>query len=102
MGLFCLAKKEIKEDLGIQTVQNIYQDLQIDQKLSVKGESGFTWWGHRLAQRIWADPPLEDREIVITRVHAETDFLKWPDPTAEIDNFLAEAMIMASLNGYVV
>jgi hypothetical protein len=59
-------------------------------------------WGHRLAQKIWADPPLEDREIPITRVHAETDFLKYPEPTAEIDNSLAEAMIMASLHGYVI
>jgi hypothetical protein len=66
----------LKEDLGIATVQNIYQDLQIDQKWSMTDERGFTWWGHRLAQRIWADPPLEDREIPITRVHAETDFLK--------------------------
>jgi hypothetical protein len=76
----------LKEDLGNQIVENFYQDLQIDPKLSVKGERGFTWWGHRLAQRIWADPPLEDREIAITRVHAETDFLKYPEPKAKIDN----------------
>jgi hypothetical protein len=92
----------LKEDLGNQIVENIYQDLQIDPKLSVKGERGFTWWGHRLAQKIWADPPLEDREIAITRVHAETDFLKYPEPKAKIDNYLARKMMMASLNGYVV
>jgi hypothetical protein len=45
---------------------------------------------------------LEDREIAITRVHAETDFLKYPEPTAKIDNYLARKMMMASLNGYVV
>ena len=92
----------LKEDLGNQIVENIYHELQIDPKWSFKGERGFTWWGHRLAQRIWADPPLEDRKIAITRVHAETDFLKYSEPTAEINNSLAEAMIMASLNGYVV
>jgi hypothetical protein len=31
----------LKEDLGNQIVENIYQDLQIDPKLSVKGERGF-------------------------------------------------------------
>jgi hypothetical protein len=92
----------LKKGLGIQTVQNIYQDLEIGQKWSITDERGFTWWGHRLAQKIWADPPLEDREIPITRVHAETDFLKYPDSKAEIDNYLARAMMTASLNGYVV
>ena len=55
----------LKEDLGNQIVENIYHDLQIDPKWSVKGERGFTWWGHRLAQKIWADPPLKDPSLGI-------------------------------------
>jgi hypothetical protein len=35
-------------------------------------------------------------------MHAETDFLKYPEPKAKIDNYLARKMMMASLNGYVV
>jgi hypothetical protein len=75
--------------------------MKIDREWSVNGRRQFAWWGHRLAQRIWADPPFDDEGIVITRLHARTDLINnfRPDPRRLGD--LAFLMRRASLSGLV-
>ena len=46
---------------GEAVVQRLYQMMQIDDKWSTRNGAGFTWWGHRLAQRVWADAERHDQ-----------------------------------------
>jgi len=41
-------------DPGLAVVEHLYKQMQIDAQWSVRQERGFTWWGDRLAQRVWA------------------------------------------------
>jgi hypothetical protein len=62
-------------DVGLEVVRFVYDRMKIDQEWSVWHQRGFTWWGHWLAQHIWADPCFEDQGLLISRVHARTDLL---------------------------
>ena len=64
------------EDVGPQVLEYMFRSLQIDPKWSIREPRKFTWWGHRLAQKVWADPVHKDQGYGIVRVHAETDLLK--------------------------
>jgi hypothetical protein len=35
------------DDVGIQTVQEIYNSLQVDEEWSIREERGFTWWANQ-------------------------------------------------------
>jgi hypothetical protein len=66
-------------------------------------DRGFTWWPHRLAQRVWASAPVEQDGLPLVRVHAETDLFQvgaadWEQvaPTFEA------ASMFASTSGYVL
>jgi hypothetical protein len=62
----------VELDLGQRVVAEVYRTMQIDAEWSVRHARGFTWWGHRLAQRVWAEPARQDQEMQITALHAET------------------------------
>jgi len=64
------------EDVGPQVIDYVFRSLQIDPKWSIREARKFTWWGHRLAQKVWADPVRMVQGYGIVRVHAETDLLK--------------------------
>lgn len=50
--------------------------MAIDERWSVREARGFTWWGHRLAQRVWAEPARESHGASVVRIHAETAVLR--------------------------
>jgi hypothetical protein len=91
-----------KDHAGVQIVKDIFANMKIDKKWSIASDRTFTWWGHRFAQRVWADAPIKSSGTVLTKIHAETDFLKFQRPSADLDAFLALVAKMASLNGYIV
>jgi hypothetical protein len=91
-----------KDDAGVQIVKDIFANMKIDKKWSIASDRTFTWWGHRFAQKVWADLPIESSGTILTKVHAETDFLKIQKPSADLDAFLALVAKMTSLNGYIV
>ena len=91
-----------KDHAGVQIVKDIFANMKIDKKWSIASDRTFTWWGHRFAQKVWADAPIKSSGTILTKVHAETDFLKFQNPSADIDDFLAIVAKMASLNGYIV
>src|SRR5438034_671528 len=41
-------------DLGLEVLDFVSMSMQIDDSWSVRTARGFTWWGHRLAQRVSA------------------------------------------------
>jgi hypothetical protein len=89
------------DDVGIQTVQEIYNSLQVDEEWSIQEERGFTWWANRFKQTIWADQPIEDDDLHISRVHVETEFLKYPKRSEKADTQLARMLTISSLNGLI-
>ena len=91
----------IKDDVGIQTVQEIYNSLQVDEEWSIREERGFTWWANQFKQTIWADQPIEDDDLHISRVHVETEFLKYPKRFQKVDTQLAMMMNLSTLSGLI-
>jgi hypothetical protein len=63
----------VSDDAGTQTVREVFEALQIDADWSTWSDRGFTWWPHRLAQRVWAEIPTENDGVSVMRVNAETD-----------------------------
>lgn len=71
-------KAELKEDLapGLAVVRFAYDNSRVDPDWSQRDARGFTWWGHRLPQRIWAERSIDDAGIAITRVLASTEVVR--------------------------
>jgi len=89
-------------DAGITAVRKIFQVLKIDKEWSLISERGFTWWGHRYAQRVWAEEPFEGGGIPIIRINAETEFLINPKNSAKAKDHLAIYLMATSLYGLTV
>lgn len=66
-----------RDDAGPEVILFVYcTSLRIDDEWSVEMPGGFTWWGHGLAQRVWAEECRRDQGVDVTLMHAETDFLR--------------------------
>jgi hypothetical protein len=88
-------------DVGPQVLDQVYKQMKIDREWSVKANRQFVWWGHRLAQRVWAEPPYQDEEFTIIRMHARTDVVTGFRPTQQRLGSLAALVRRASLSGLV-
>lgn len=88
-------------ELGLQLVDGIYRDMMIDSEWSIREARGFTWWGHRFAQRVTVDLPRLDNGFNVFRIRAETEMLK--DIREEVDtaNKIALLNAMATTSAYV-
>jgi len=87
-------------DPGLAVVEHLYKQMQIDAAWSVRRERGFTWWGDRLAQRVWASTSEKRLDDSVWQVHIETDLVRDvqdPDPFPA----LAELNRLASLSACV-
>lgn len=63
-------------DVGPQVLDDLFQRMMIDREWSVRSDRSFTWWGHHLAQRVWAEPCRQDHGYGLVCVRAETDLLR--------------------------
>lgn len=88
-------------DPGLEVLQFVYTSMQIDEAWSVREPRRFTWWGHRLAQRIWAEPPRASEGFEVSRVHAETDLLRRVSGRPGLLDQLAALNRFASLSALV-
>lgn len=70
-------------DPGLELLAHLYETLHPGPEWCVTQPRGFTWWGHRLAQRVWAEPPRRDGGPRC-HVHVVSDVLRDvpDDPTA--------------------
>jgi hypothetical protein len=88
-------------DPGLQVVEFAYRTMGIDDEWSIREPRGFTWWGHRLAQRVWAEPARTSEGFEVYRVHAETALLRDVGDHENLSESLAVLNQFASLNAYV-
>jgi hypothetical protein len=88
-------------DIGLRVLDHAYKQMKVDREWSANIERGFVWWGHRLAQWVWAEPCFDDDGIIIARLHARTDVLTGFAPTPEQLRALIPFLRMASLSGLV-
>jgi CheY-like chemotaxis protein len=94
-------KRRIEGDVGPEVVDFVFREMHIDAEWSTRNERGFTWWGHGLAQRLWADPVfLEDGDETV-RVHAETDVLRNVPDDLKTAQALGVINTGASLSAFV-
>jgi hypothetical protein len=92
---------QIEGDVGPQLLAFIYEQMKIDPEWSVREERSLTWWGHRLAQRIWAETVIIEDGDEIVRIHAETDVLRNVNTEAHATQSLSILNRNASLSAYV-
>lgn len=80
-------------DLGRKIVKEIYDAMMIDAEWSVREPRGFTWWGHRLAQRVTADVGRMDHGFEVFRIRLESDVL------AGVPETMTVPAVLSALNG---
>ena len=88
-----------KPDVGVRVAGFVYRLLQIDAEWTAPRDRGFAWWPGTFAQSVWAEPPYEDGDVTLSRVHVQTDLLRgMPDAGVPA---LAPYMRAAALSGFV-
>ena len=60
------------QELGDKVLEYLFKTLAIDQEWSLRDKTGFTWWPHRLPQRVWFEPLRTEDGSAYIRIHAET------------------------------
>jgi hypothetical protein len=98
--LIFMARRKI--DCGMEVVQHLFSVLPMEEDWCTREERGFTWWGERLAQRIWAGPAEQVDGATVWKVHAQTDFLRNFVDTDEDLGLLTQVASHASLGGGLV
>lgn len=88
------------EALGQDILEHLFKVLMIDEEWALREPRGFTWWAHRLAQRVWVEPLPEYREPPVVRVQAETALLRDVPDTMANRARLDVMNKVASLNTY--
>lgn len=85
-------------DLGLQVIDHVFKIMDIDRESSIREDRGFQWWGKDLAQRVWADPPIKSRGVLVSRLHARADLLDGFTPSKTNLSQLNEVAAQASLS----
>jgi hypothetical protein len=96
-----LSVPEGEHDLGPAVLDYVYALLQIEERWTVREDRGFSWWPHRHAQRVWAEPPRVSRGERVTLLRAETRFVRNVPDTAWTEKFIAETNAFANLSALV-
>ena len=89
-------------DPGLAVVAHLFDQMQIDPKWAVRRERGFTWWGARLAQRVWASASEQRCGDSVWQVHIVTDVVKEVRLTPDPFPVLAELNRLATFSACVL
>jgi hypothetical protein len=88
-------------DPGVDEIHDLFEALQIDEQWCVREPRGFTWWAHRLAQRIWADEAADDDGYPVWIVRAQTDLLSDVTDDGSIAGKVGALNALASMSALV-
>jgi hypothetical protein len=84
-------------DVGPEVLDFLFDAMKIDDAWSVREPRAFAWWGHRLVQRVWAEPVRSSHDHQVVRVHAATALLRNVHDTPEMRARLAATNMFAHL-----
>lgn len=87
------------KDIGLTTIESLWQKMGVDAEWAVRRPRGFTWWPHGLAQHIWAEECVEDDGILLSRVHVRTDLVTGYEETSAQHSVLSELLSRPSMFG---
>jgi hypothetical protein len=80
--------------LGDKVLDYLFKMLAIDQEWSLRDRIGFTWWPHRLPQRVWFEPLSTEDGSPYVRIHAEIPVFR------NVPNVLETAHRLDTLNQF--
>ena len=89
------------QDAGLEVLDFVYRSMKIDECWSIREPRSFTWWGHRLAQRVSVEPVRRSHGFEVARLSAETDLLRNVQSTQKTADRLAGFNQHASLSAFV-
>lgn len=89
-------------DPGPGFVDDLFARLLIDDAWALRDERSFSWWPHRVVQRVRAEEPVGEGEGAASRVHVETDVLFADAVTLRQAGVLADLMRYPPLASFVV
>jgi hypothetical protein len=92
---------KVTGDVGPQVLTFLFDALKIDDAWALREPRSFTWWAHRLAQRVWAEPARSSHDHDVVRVHAATAVLRGASDTADLRARLATTNRFMSLGALV-
>lgn len=75
--------------------------MQIEAEWAVQERTSFTWWAHRLAQRVWVGDPRDWQGIELRTLHIETQLLTDVPMGVSTWARLASVNRYATLSSYV-
>ena len=90
-----------RQDPAARVIDHLFDRMQIEDDWAVRTADGFTWWGDRQAQRVYAGPPREVGGIVTRALHIESDLLRDVPMGSETLVRLAGINRLATLSAYV-
>jgi hypothetical protein len=64
------------KSLGREVLAHVFSGLSASPEWVTRQRSGFTWWASGHATRVWAEPPVTHDGFELTRLHAETGFIR--------------------------
>jgi hypothetical protein len=65
-----------ESDAGARAIQSVLAEMQVDSRWSLGAPREFTWWPQRYAQHVYAEPPVEDRGVQVSRLVATTTIVR--------------------------
>ena len=93
-----MSKSISSVDIGPEVLGDVRKQMQIDEEWLVSKPRKLTWWGHRLAQTIWAQPAVVRMGMRIVSMQAETDLLVEVPDEPKTEQAIATLNATAALN----
>lgn len=87
------------KDIGLTTIETLWQRMGVDAEWAVGRPRGFTWWPHGLAQHIWAEECVEDNGVLLSRIHVRTDLVTGYEETSAQLSVLGELLNRPAMFG---
>ncbi len=89
-------------DPGPRFVDDLFARLLIDDAWALRDERSFSWWPHRVVQRVRAEEAVGEGDAAASRVHVETDVLFADGLTLRQAGILADLLRYPPLASFVV
>lgn len=90
-----------RDDVGPWFLGETFKLMQIDQEWSISQERSFTWWGHRLAQTVFADRPIVSNGVTVVQMRGHCDAVTGVADSLETYALLSELNAEAGLDALV-